>query len=131
VKHAPEIQGYINSNYLSLEEFVILFFLRKYQLRRLVEMKVIEFLSSLKYYSRIWPRAKTMAQLLGIIHFGESSNTDANVHSCDIYMQEFFFFVYSQIMKSKDALVEHNEEQTFILSEKEPMITAACLFWQG
>ena len=95
IEHSPEINGAINSNYLSLEEFLILYFLKKHKLRRLAEVKLIEFISSLKYYTKIWPRAKVFAKLSGMLQFSEPIETDASGHSCDIFMQEFFYFAYS------------------------------------
>jgi len=85
IRKAPEIQGMINSNYLSLEEFLLIYFLKKYQLRRLVEVKIIEFISSLKYYIKIWTRAKLFANLAGMLILGETQQTDASTHSCDIF----------------------------------------------
>ena len=95
IQESPEINGSINSNYLSLEEFLIIYFLKKHKLRRLAEVKLIEFISSLKYYTKIWPRAKVFAKLTGMLQYSEPIETDANSHSCDIYMQEFFYFAYS------------------------------------
>ena len=102
IKYAPEILGLINSNYVSLEEFLLLFFLKKCQLRRLAEIKVIEFISSLKYYMKLWPRAKVFANLSGMLQTGDSMHTDSSTHSSDIYLQEFFFFIYSSFMRLKD-----------------------------
>ena len=95
IQQASEINGSINSNYLSLEEFLILYFLKKHKLRRLAEVKLIDFISSLKYYTKIWPRAKVFAKLSGMLQYSEPIETDANSHSWDIYMQEFFYFAYS------------------------------------
>lgn len=67
LQHASEINGVINSSYLCFEEYVLIFFLDKYKLRRLAEVKLIEMLTSLKYYVDIWPRAKSFAQLLNIV----------------------------------------------------------------
>ena len=50
IYHAPEVNGVINTTYLCLEEYILLFFLEKHKLRRLAEIKVIEMLTSLKYY---------------------------------------------------------------------------------
>jgi len=47
---------------------------------------VIEFISSLKYYMKIWPRAKVFANLAGILQIGDSMATDASNHSSDIYL---------------------------------------------
>ena len=86
IKTAPEIQGYVNSNYVAMEEFMLIFFLRKYQLRRLAEIKVIEFVCSLKYYMKIWSRAKLFAVLAGLLQTGDPMSTDSSTHSADIYL---------------------------------------------
>jgi hypothetical protein len=95
ILYSPEINGSVNSNYLSLEEFLILYFLRMHKLRRLAEVKLIDFIASLKYYTKIWPRAKVFAKLTGMLQYAEPIETDANNYSCDIFMQEFFYFAYS------------------------------------
>ena len=81
ILYTPEINGSVNSNYLSLEEFLILFFMKKHKLRRLAEVKLIEFISSLKYYTKIWPRAKVFAKLTGMLQYSEPIDTDASSHS--------------------------------------------------
>eukprot|EP00347_Sterkiella_histriomuscorum_P022955 403336507 len=144
IKYAPEIQGFINSNYISLEEFMILYFLKKYQLRRLAEIKLIEFITSLKYYMKIWTRAKVFANLAGMLQMGDAMSTDASNHSSDIYMQEFYYYSYSQYQRIRDqatnsgtgqtmsnGLIEHNEESTYVSVEKEPLITRLVLFWMN
>ena len=95
IASSPEINGAVNSNYLSLEEYLILYFLKKHKLRRLAEVKLIEFISSLKYYTKIWPRAKVFAKLTGMLQYSEPIETDASSHSCDIFMQEFFYYAYT------------------------------------
>lgn len=74
---------------------MILYFLKKYQLRRLAEIKMIEFISSLKYYMKIWTRAKVFANLAGMLQMSDAMSTDGSTHSSDIYLQEFFFYSYS------------------------------------
>lgn len=95
IANSSEINGAVNSNYLSLEEYLILYFLKKHKLRRLAEVKLIEFISSLKYYTKIWPRAKVFAKLTGMLQYSEPIETDASSHSCDIFMQEFFYYAYT------------------------------------
>ena len=61
IKHAPEINGAINSTYMSLEEHLIVFMLEKYKIRKDTEKALIEFLACLKYYCENWQRAKLYA----------------------------------------------------------------------
>lgn len=81
IKHAPEIYGAINTNYLSLDEYVLVYHLKQHKLRRPAEIKMIEFIASLKYYVKIWPRAKTFANLLGLLQYGESQETESSTHA--------------------------------------------------
>ena len=78
-----------------MEEYLILYFLMKFQLRRLAEIKLIEFLSSIKYYMKSEPRAKVFALLAGMLQRGETMSTDASTHSCDVYLQEHYLYAYS------------------------------------
>lgn len=107
--------------------------LKKHQLRRLAELKLIEFLSSLKYYMKIWVRAKIFANLSGLLQITNNfaQKTDANINSTDIYLQEFFFFAYSLFTKNKDGLNEVNEEQTYISVERESQVTNQVLYWMS
>lgn len=59
--YASEVNGVVNTTYLSFEEYLLIYFLDKSKLRRLAELKMIELLTSLKYYVDIWPRAKNFA----------------------------------------------------------------------
>lgn len=36
-------------------------------MRRLAELKMVEFLASLKHYSKLWPKAKLFGRIVGII----------------------------------------------------------------
>jgi ribosome recycling factor len=44
-------------NAMLFDEFVVFYFLKKQKIRRLAEVKVLEFIISLKYYSRFWIKA--------------------------------------------------------------------------
>ena len=67
IQYANEISGVINTTAVNLEEYILLYFLDKFKLRRLAEVKIIETLTSLKYYLEIWPRAKLFATLLNLL----------------------------------------------------------------
>jgi hypothetical protein len=57
---------------MPFDEHLCCFMLEKYKTRRLTEQKLVDFLSSLKYYKDAWPRAKMYSQLLGFLHTDES-----------------------------------------------------------
>lgn len=67
IQNANEINGIVNNTYVNMEEYILLYFLDKHKLRRLAEIKLIELLTSLKYYVDVWPRAKTFAYLLNMM----------------------------------------------------------------
>ena len=69
IEHAWEINGAINNTYVALEEHLILFFLEKHRdkPRAQIEMQIVEFLATLKYYSDYWKRARTFAVLYGFM----------------------------------------------------------------
>jgi hypothetical protein len=126
ISFSAEINGSINSNYLALEEFLILYFLKHNKLRRLAEVKLIEFISSLKYYTKIWPRAKVFAKLTGMLQYSEPIETDANAHSCDIFMQEFFYYAYMTFSDFRET----EEGNTYVkLDYVEEELTPKILFW--
>jgi len=59
--HAPEINGTINTSYVTLNEHLLIFMLDRYKNRPDTEMGIVEFLASLKYYCEKWNRAKMYA----------------------------------------------------------------------
>jgi len=56
--NAEEIDGGVNNTYMSLDEHLIIFMLEKHKTRIAAEKGLIDFISSIKYYSKSWPRAK-------------------------------------------------------------------------
>jgi hypothetical protein len=65
------ISGMIG-NVSSLDEFFVLYFIRKHNIRRLAEVKMLEFVISIKYYSKFWPKAEMFAYMLDIMRFQPS-----------------------------------------------------------
>lgn len=49
-----------------MEEFILLFFLKKFKLRRNAEIRLMEFLVSIRYYMKTYSRAITFSLLCGI-----------------------------------------------------------------
>eukprot|EP00743_Colponemidia_sp_Colp-15_P007741 GILK01008383.1.p1 GENE.GILK01008383.1~~GILK01008383.1.p1 ORF type:complete len:832 (+),score=193.90 GILK01008383.1:1029-3524(+) len=56
-----------------LPEFLVMFFIKRFTLRRVAEIKMLEFVTSLKYYSKLWARAALFAKLCGFISEGRDS----------------------------------------------------------
>ena len=74
IEHAAEINGAINTSYISMDEHLVAFWVGSFMLpaskpkgkemhgtRDDIQYKLIEFLYSLKYYSQRWLRAKLYA----------------------------------------------------------------------
>ena len=49
IKNSPEINGSISIDYLSLEEYIILYFLKIHKVRKVAESSILDFIASLKY----------------------------------------------------------------------------------
>lgn len=80
-------------------------------------MKLFEFLISLKYYSKIWPRALLFANICNIIPYAKGVQENFP-YNFDCFAQEYFFYCFLQIMKENSAIIEHNDGQTYIKKEK-------------
>jgi hypothetical protein len=127
IHHAPEINGAINTSYMTLEEHLLVFMLDKHKNRVATERAMVEFLASLKYYVDSWQRAKVYAQLLGIITNNETFldprrnvtsekklpmrlnnglQDETELGTNDIYLQEFYLYAYNMIQKDRKNFVE-------------------------
>mmetsp|Transcript_16847 Transcript_16847/g.16097 ORF Transcript_16847/g.16097 Transcript_16847/m.16097 type:complete len:279 (+) Transcript_16847:1881-2717(+) len=142
IYHAFELNGAINTNYISLEEYLLVYFLEKHKLRRLAEIKLIELLTSLKYYQDIWIRARTFAILTNILisndSYGQSltspNKSSPNINELsipqhDIYLQEFYLQAYSIILRERESLLESKEGNTFVKVVVEEASTPFLMFW--
>jgi len=80
IEYAAEINGAINTSYMSLDEHLIIYMTHKFDplvvakatrglkgTRDEVQNQLLEFLLNLKYYSTRWLRAKQYAQMLGFL----------------------------------------------------------------
>ena len=108
IKNGPEIYGALNTSYLTFEEYLLIFFLQTYKLRRLAEIKLIEFLTSLRHYVKKWPRARIFAHLMGIIGRGDFIETESSASSCDPYLQDFFLYCYQLCYTSLKLAAQQN-----------------------
>ena len=51
INNAPEINGTINTSYMTLDEHLLIYLLQKHKTRDATELALVDFLASLKYYS--------------------------------------------------------------------------------
>ena len=131
IKDSSELYGALNTNYVPLEEYTILYMLKKHKMRRIAELKLIEFLSSLKYYIPIWARAKTFAQLSGLLRITDSMETDSDQFSADIFLQDYFLTAFSLFVKGGKQSLADTEGSTNIKVEKEAENTVLLLPWMS
>jgi len=67
IQHAAEINSMLVTNYCTLNEHLLLFFMDKVRKRGQAEENLVRFLINLYYYYDIWTRAKLMAMNLQLI----------------------------------------------------------------
>ena len=60
IGHAAELGGSANTNYCSLNEFIIIYFVEKLRIRAKAEYEILTLIMNLFYYFEIWERARMM-----------------------------------------------------------------------
>jgi len=77
IENAPEINGAINTTYMTLDEHLLVYMCScggaRFGSREDIEKRLLEFLYSLKYYCQRWARAMTYAKFLGFIKENHTS----------------------------------------------------------
>jgi hypothetical protein len=114
-------------NGMNFDEFVVFFFLNKHRIRRLAETKLLEFIISLKYYSRYWPKAEMFCQLMDVMrYYPLFDNLDGFNYKMDYNTQNFFFVVYRKIVTFKPI---EDEGATFVQVKNAKKLMKASLFF--
>ena len=92
---------------------------------------MLEFVSSLKYYSKIWPRANLfskIANMLGIASFpGSVETTKLNMY--DIHSQFYFIWAFKQLQTKKDSIIDNTEGLSFIPKNDLAVVIDDILFF--
>mmetsp|Transcript_20352 Transcript_20352/g.31085 ORF Transcript_20352/g.31085 Transcript_20352/m.31085 type:complete len:230 (+) Transcript_20352:339-1028(+) len=143
IRNSPELNGSVNTNYCSLNEHILLFFLDKYRLRTKAEEKILDLLFNLRYYYDFWQRAKQFAWNLDLIYFPQALNLnkptiegddeevdeygdpkrfdqphaylkDQEVSDNDIFCQEFFLHIFSLFSQDRLNFLESREGMTYV-----------------
>ena len=111
---------------LCLDEFLCVYFLEKFGLRRLAEIKLKEFLASLKFYTEKSLLAKLFAKVSGIT--GDLQN-DSDYLMADYNTQVYFLYCLKFMRQDNSALWESSEGVTWIRAEKEQVFTSNLVPW--
>ena len=101
-----QVRGTAFTNTVQLEEFVLLYFLRKFKLRRTAELKLFEFLISLRYYMKTYSRAITFALLCGISIYPPQTGENYQVYKFDVYLQNFFLYAFGRLVQYQNHFLE-------------------------
>lgn len=115
-------------NAMLLDEFVVFYFLKKYRIRRLAQVKVLEFIISLKYYSKFWVKAETFCILMDVMKFLPTfDQTDSYNYKIDYYVQNYFFQIYRLV--SLFDQVENDDGVVYVETKKIKKVAKAILFF--
>ncbi len=95
ILNMPEIQSSLLTTTITMDEYLCLYFIKQFNLRRISEIKIFEFLVSLRYYVKSQSRAALCAMLINIATFPVLSQSDFNFnYKFDIYLQHYFLFAF-------------------------------------
>lgn len=84
----------------------------------MAELKLLEFLVSLKYYYKLWPRALLLANFLNISQYSKATPEPNFSYDFDLYLLEFFLNSFAKLMEMSSAFEETQDGVTIISREK-------------
>lgn len=114
-------------NGMLFDEFVVFYFLQKHRIRRLAEVKLLEFMISLKYYSRYWQRAELFCQLMEVMRYQPLfENPDGFNYRLDYNAQNFFFSIHRKLA-TFDCVEE--EGATYVEKKSAKKLLKICLYF--
>lgn len=67
IRHTAELSGSANTNYCSLNEFILIYFVEKLRIRQKAEQEILSLIINLFYYYDIWERARLMVFNLQLV----------------------------------------------------------------
>lgn len=94
IKDNWEVVGSICNSMVPFEEYMAIYFIKQHSHKRLAELKALEFLSSLKYYAEVFPRAYVCALMCNLV-------VTENFGMFNLYLQNFFLFVFSNLVNMR------------------------------
>jgi hypothetical protein len=90
IEFAPEINGVINTSYVSMDEHLVGYWCNSFVTpikmrdgsvgtRKDIQIQLVSFLHSLKYFSARWLRAKTYAELAGFLTISDHLKVNSEI----------------------------------------------------
>lgn len=105
---------------IPFEEYIILYFVKSTPHPRTAPLKLLEFLSSLKFYAQKWRRAYLCALICNLIRRKE-------LGIYDIYLQNYYLFVYAKFSSFREFQEDDNQGSTFLHCDKVTELLTVCL----
>lgn len=118
-----ELEGSVGGSFITLDEFTCLYFLsvslddqQRNGTRRNAEKKMLNFIASLKFYSKLWPRANTYGKLASVIGRAALPGTFKNtsIDEFDIFTQHYFIWTFKVLLTSKDQIKDFNDGSSYL-----------------
>ena len=77
---------------------------------------MLNFIASLKFYSKLWPRASTFGKLASIIGRAALPGTFKNtgIDEYDIFTQHYFIWCFKVLLSSKDLIKDFNDGSSYL-----------------
>lgn len=114
-------------NGMLFDEFVVFFFITKYRIRRLAELKLLEFIISLKYYTKFWPKAERFCEMMDVMKYQPLfEQPEGFDYQLDYNVQHFFFIIYKKL--NSFQMIEE-EGQTYVDKSSAKKLLKASLFF--
>jgi hypothetical protein len=102
-----EIIGSPTNAVIPFEEYIILYFIKTSAHQRTAPLRLLEFLSSLKFYAQKWRRAYLCALVCNLIRRKEHG-------VYDYYLQNYFLYVYSKLAALREFQEDDEEGSTLV-----------------
>lgn len=101
-------------------------------MRRDAEKKMLAFVASLKYYSKMWPRAYLFSKLTSII--GRTglpgSFKNSSLDEYDVFTQQYFLWLFkTQVSEHKENFKEYNDGTSYMLKQDAMNLVAEALYF--
>lgn len=125
LKYTSEVVGFMHPP-LPLDEFLCVYFVKKHQLRRLAELKLKEFLGSLRFYISRWPRARLFAQVSGIS--GDLLVNEDFVYN-EYQTQMYFLYCIHTLTHDIGSYWEDTEGHTWLRNDREDFYASILMPW--
>lgn len=91
---------------------------------------MLEFIVSLKYYSKIWPRAAIFSYMIHVCKYQNYNQRDTSFdYNFDIYVQQYFLHMFGIFEKEKKFMMENQDGNLLVDKKRIDDISKDILFF--